>query len=148
MSAGRERTSERDGNGRGKSPMSSSSSSSSSLSKKGRSSSIQDGRKKSGRGKSQRRHRRTFLSIVLNAVRGRELIVELKNDTQFRGVVDVCANNMDIVMRDVIRRKPTVRPTRSESRYAHTHTYTDTAACHGYEHARSGDTIGNGIHTK
>jgi len=116
MSAGRERTSERDGNGRGKSPMSSSSSSSSSLSKKGRSSSIQDGRKKSGRGKSQRRHRRTFLSIVLNAVRGRELIVELKNDTQFRGVVDVCANNMDIVMRDVIRRKPTVRPTRSESR--------------------------------
>ena len=57
--------------------------------------------------KSRRRHKRTFLSIVLNAVRGRELIVELKNNTQFRGVVDICENSMNVVMRDVIRRKPT-----------------------------------------
>ena len=52
-------------------------------------------------------HNRRFLSIVLNAVRGRELIVELKNNTQFRGVVDICENSMNVVMRDVIRRKPT-----------------------------------------
>eukprot|EP00938_MAST-03A_sp_MAST-3A-sp1_P006979 g6979.t1 len=65
--------------------------------------------RKSGKvgGKSRRRHKRTFLSIVLNAVRGRELIVELKNNTQFRGVVDICENSMNVVMRDVIRRKPT-----------------------------------------
>jgi small nuclear ribonucleoprotein (snRNP)-like protein len=67
-------------------------------------------RRKSGgkdSGKSRRRHKRTFLSIVLNAVRGRELIVELKNNTQYRGVVDICENSMNVVMRDVIRRKPT-----------------------------------------
>ena len=57
--------------------------------------------------KSRRRHKRTFLSLVLNAVRGRELIVELKDNTQFRGIVDVCENTMNVVMRDAIRRKPT-----------------------------------------
>ena len=66
-----------------------------------------DDDKKNIRGRTFRRHKRTFLSLILNALRGRELIVELKNNTQYRGIVDICENNMNVVMRDAIRRKPT-----------------------------------------
>ena len=42
----------------------------------------------------RRKKKRQMLTIILRSVRGTELVVELKNGIQFRGVLDFVDSNM------------------------------------------------------
>ena len=48
-----------------------------------------------------RSHKRQTLSVLLNAMYGVEVVVELKNDEEFKGIIDGVDNAMNLVLKPI-----------------------------------------------
>ncbi len=49
-----------------------------------------------------RLHKRQTLSVLLNAMYGVEVVVELKNDEEIKGIIDGVDNAMNLVLKSVV----------------------------------------------